>query len=709
MEVTRPGVMVRGAFFPRQISTIVARLLLPRSQPTMNDRNLTTICLFLVANLLPAGAAPPISSSQAGITWPEQQMLPVFAAPRALDIVDLQHAPGDLCLLMASLQGLVNRTLPRLYLLEGAEEGARTWLDSVGLPSQDHADPFELIRQYRDEIRGLIIYDPELADSVNLATTLAGQRDSLIASPELAQRLAAEPFNVPVLEDLRGRFKDKLEAYTWQFEHLWPTANQRLLVGLSPGRESRTRSGVAPGFEVLAADTSRERHGRNHQVYPIDLSSQLGGDAVFVRFEDAFRRDGWGASVHRVTVEADGRTVASFTPGTPAESEFLFDPQRSQLGDGFRFADGDRHFTYRFAVPKGTVRLTAAVEMRNQFRVTAGMGEPRMPWRPFGYLRDYAIANRAMVFWLDANAPAERALMEQILVAAGPGTPYLGWFANDIEGEFGAVEFCSNHGVYVVPSDWFNNLTVFSGIRAEPVAKRQRPARPEPKNRIYVTFVFSEGDNLQYNQHRMRVLWDDPARGKVPINWTSTPLLVDAAPAILGYYQRTASQNDLLVSGPSSVGYFYPEPWPDAQLASMLGRTRPYLDRSGMQIPYVLNRMDHRDVPLEAESVAAYRDQHGVPGIFLGWGEAFGVEIIGGVPISSVRGIGTVKEGIDVLADARKSRVGESPLFLSVGLFAWRLTPSDVVEIVKSLDAEFAVVLADEYFSLIQATLPAGG
>ena len=42
-----------------------------------------------------------------------------------------------------------------------------------------------------------------------------------------------------------------------------------------------------------------------------------------------------------------------------------------------------------------------------------------------------------------------------------PGTPYLGWFSNDVEGEFSSVEIASRYGVYVLAADWFSNLTVF--------------------------------------------------------------------------------------------------------------------------------------------------------------------------------------------------------------------------------------------------------
>ncbi len=122
-------------------------------------------------------------------------------------------------------------------------------------------------------------------------------------------------------------------------------------------------------------------------------------------------------------------------------------------------------------------------------------------------------------------------------------------------------------------------LLYFQGQRSNQYSKKINDS-PQLENKIYVTYTFGEGDNFQYNQHRMRILWDDPSRGEVPINWTSSPLLYDGAPAILGYYQRTASDNDLLVTGPSGVGYFYPDPWPDDHFSEYLKQTFPYLEKN---------------------------------------------------------------------------------------------------------------------------------
>src|SRR4029453_5562279 len=140
---------------------------------------------------------------------------------------------------------------------------------------------------------------------------------------------------------------------------------------------------------------------------------------------------GWGTAVHEVTVKADGQTIATFIPGTPEEEPFLYDLQSSQVSEGnggHRFADNNRYFIYKFTPPAGTKQLTASVAMWNQYKVSVGNEQPVSSEQkePYGYLRDYAVANKAMVFWLDSNVPEQKALFEKILSDVKPGTPYLG-------------------------------------------------------------------------------------------------------------------------------------------------------------------------------------------------------------------------------------------------------------------------------------------
>ncbi|HEY6739714.1 MAG TPA: GH92 family glycosyl hydrolase [Actinopolymorphaceae bacterium] len=71
------------------------------------------------------------------------------------------------------------------------------------------------------------------------------------------------------------------------------------------------------------------------------------------------------------TIEVNDRI--EFSPGTEEESRWLLDEGDSQVnGAGERFADNDRYFVYRFAVPEGVTGATVTMEIDNQFRVQAG-------------------------------------------------------------------------------------------------------------------------------------------------------------------------------------------------------------------------------------------------------------------------------------------------------------------------------------------------
>ncbi|WP_372661647.1 GxGYxYP domain-containing protein [Cohnella sp.] len=673
-------------------------------------RKLTTVSLTLICTLaLSLGvSANPVSKQQAdSILWPDKQALPTFAKAKQLEVADIYDAPGDIKLLMATLQGIVNRAEPRIYLLENEEEGKFTWLNDLDIPYTVNDSYWDVVMRFKDEIKGIIIYDPKIPDSINVATTMAGLKDAVVVSPELAPILSASPYNLIVLEDLQGKFTDRMDAYTWQYEHLWEQTTHRMLIGLSPDTSIKIPSGIPASFKTIAEETTQERDANNRKTYDLDLSAYLGKESVYLRFDDAFPQDGWGPAVHQVTVKADGQVIAQFIPGTREEVPFLYDAQNSQVSagsGGHRFADNGRYFVYKFTPPTGTMQLTASVDMWNQFKVSAGNEQPPSSQHkePYGYLRDYAVANRAMVFWLDANVPEQKALFENIMSDVEPGTPYLGWFSNDVEGEFSGVEITSNHSVYVLAADWFSNLTVFSGTKKQSPEPKAVKA-PKLENKIYVTYTVSEGDNFQYNQHRMRIIWDDPNRGKVPINWTSSPLLYDGAPAMLNYYQSTATENDLLIAGPSGAGYFYPNAWPENTFPDFLKQTYSYLKKTGMTIPYVLNRIDGENVPLSESRTAAYRNDYKVPGLFLSWENRYGVELLNGdLPVSTIQGISTAQDGKNILAEAKSQWDGKSPLFVSLGLLAWSMTPSDAVAITDSLGSDYEVVRADHYFSLIR-------
>jgi hypothetical protein len=495
------------------------------------------------------------SERPSGIRWPVGQALPSFGRPRFLDVADLSGTTPDVQLLLTTLQGIVNREQPSIYLLQPQNEGLTTWLAELGVPYQQLDTPLDLLNRYRDRVRGAIVYDPAVAATVNVATTLAGLRDAVATSAELAATTG-----LPVLTDLRGRFADDLAAYTWAVDNLWSATSHRLLVGLDP-----------------------------------------------------------------------------------------------------------------------------AVS---------------------GYLRDYAVATRAMVVFLDPATSGEGPLLSGLLADLPTPSPYLGWWPASVNGEDDGTQLTSQHGVYVVAADWCTNLTVFGGVPA-PVRDRQ-VAAPVPLlgNKIYLTLTMTEGDNLQYGQHRMRQIWDDPNRGKVPLNWSTQPLALDAAPAILSYYQRTATANDYLMAGPSGAGYVYPSDWPAGTLDRYTRQAAGYTRRTGLATQVILNRLDGNDIPFDQATAERYTEDLRPLGLLMAWTTYTNTSVLAGnTPLSISWLASSVEEATQAIATASAGWSGEAPLFLSIGTLAWNLTPTDVVGIVESLGPDHQVVRGDQYFALARQAL----
>ncbi len=671
--------------------------------------------LALAAHVLAPTSAR--AATATGLSWPPSQELPTFARPERLDALFMAgDTPVDVQLLVTTLQGLVNRRRPEIYIVKGeAGEGKKTWLDDSGVPYKLFTDPWKVIDRHLDRAKGVVIYDPEVVESINVATTLAGLEDGVVVSPELAAKLAKRPYGKRVLDDFRGRFASNIEATAWQFEHLWPRTTHRALLGVNPGQSPPIPSDNWKDFGEVMKEDRPIRDASNRDVYEVDLSSFTGGSKLYLRMQDSQPSDGWGGALHQLTVKADGQEVVTLVVGEEAERLSLFDtggagfkPQDGD-NDSHRFADGTSYFIYELDVPEDAQQLTASLDMFNQFLVSASKTAPavssddRVPASL--QLRDYAVALGAMPFWLGSNdSPEEKDLMDRIFASVEKGTPYLGWFS----GEFAGVRLASTRGVYVLAADFLENGSVHGGFRA-PVKPQKAVEAPALANKIYLTFTFAEGDNIQYCQHRMRVIWDDAGRGSVPINWSVSPLLADAAPLIVSHYLTTATPNDLLVAGPSGAGYFYPSFWPQDHLPTFLAQNKAYFDKLGLDMIYALD-----DIPaLEEATAKAYADQLHLGGVvFSMWQTHSDTTIMadGRLPVSTQIAHNDRNEVLARIRSNAEDFDGTKPLFVAVGVAAWELAPSDVAWIMDQLDDTFVAVRGDQYFSLLRKAndLPEG-
>ena len=151
---------------------------------------------------------------------------------RHLLAADVRHLPADEVLLLGSLQGIVNRRQPRIYLITSDDD--QFWLDQMQAQGQTDApilvaDPLSLVQTFRGEIKGAVVSDPNVYVSPCIAVDIAGLDDFLIATPALAERLG-----LPIKSDLRGKFKDDADALRYARTDLLPRLNPYLTLCLDP-------------------------------------------------------------------------------------------------------------------------------------------------------------------------------------------------------------------------------------------------------------------------------------------------------------------------------------------------------------------------------------------------------------------------------------------------------------------------------------------
>ncbi|AXY72822.1 hypothetical protein D3H65_02050 [Paraflavitalea soli] len=314
-------------------------------------------------------------------------------------------------------------------------------------------------------------------------------------------------------------------------------------------------------------------------------------------------------------------------------------------------------------------------------------------------LREYATALGAAVVWLDPEVPAESSLLNSFLSSMPAGSNYMGWWPEEGPG----VERGSKYGISTIASDWCSNLTVHSGT-ARTVNIKPMPAKPTLQNKVYVAFILSDGDNLQYVEHLMRKLWNNPDRGSVPMGWTLSPAMVDAMPGALNFYWKTATANDNLISGPSGYGYVYPNSWPSQSLLDQFVlKTEAYNRRAGFRVVTVWNTITGGINQNVGQSFAANAPTLlGLTAQNTGGGLTIYNSSLPGMALSC--NYCTSEQAMkDHIASAAAGWNGTSPRFVIIQAQPWtNITPTSFKNVAASLNGNYVVVRPDHLFQLLR-------
>jgi len=314
-------------------------------------------------------------------------------------------------------------------------------------------------------------------------------------------------------------------------------------------------------------------------------------------------------------------------------------------------------------------------------------------------LREYATALGTALIWLDPHVAGESELLNRFLSSMPAGSNYMGWWPEEAPG----VERASRYGISTIASDWATNLTMHSGMPRK-VNPKTMPPKPTLQNKIYVAFILSDGDNLQYVEHLMRKLWNNPDRGSVPMGWTLSPAMLDAMPGALNYYWQTATTNDNLISGPSGYGYVYPNSFPNQNsLNQFVAKTEDYNRRAGFRVVTIWNTITGGINPNVGESFAIYAPTLlGLTAQNTGGGLTVYNQSLPGMALSCnyCTGEQAMK---DHIASAAAGWDGTAPRFAIIQAQPWTdVKPTNFKNVANSLDSNYVVVRPDHIFQLIR-------
>ena len=323
-------------------------------------------------------------------------------------------------------------------------------------------------------------------------------------------------------------------------------------------------------------------------------------------------------------------------------------------------------------------------------------------------LRDYAALANAFTFF-DGNSSFRSYVMSQMNADAA----CLGW-GDASQGEQAFVGDDSTDGVYNVPADYALDLATLSSVRDVGIYQHTY-ANPLPETNIhYVTFVVTDGDNVQWDLGGFPAYFNDAARGTFNMGWALSPSLADLAPSVLRWCFDNSSNGlsrDFFVAGPSGGGYFYPSMYPPAELDLHVQKLSDFMDRADLNIGQILdfNSFSRLDLwnkylaqpNLDALFYLEYAPYNGAHGAVL-----FSTN---GNPVIAARDLlwAGLEEETNLVANLNSyPRDPASPAgYTLVAVHVWSKTLGSVQQVVTNLAPNVRVVTPDIFVKLIRGNI----
>ena len=555
--------------------------------------------------------------------------------------------------LAATLQGIVNRDEPRLYIKYVVANdinvddfwwdkciGEGKWL--AGRKVITMYDPVKVLDIFRDKVNGLVVYDPAVASTSNVASTVAGAEDLVAVRYDLRPgsiytRLMQREYPVKVWllnEDGTSKFHTKLEPYRWAVDNYLKT-------GKCSGE---TAAYYIDQFWMTAPGNA----GMNHH--------QLTNHDYFVSHK------------------------GFFFDLSPWDDEPASDAPTEGNGDRAMFQS---IFSEIYRLNGGT-----------KFCHVGGFA----PWA-------HKYSNNSRVIHKSKHEAAQTEWETVMLLSA-----YNAYKDADAA-SLGAMANASFWQHYPLKAEYPQSWVTREDLKARGLLLSDGKV---PTGKKFVLFYVGDYDAAAWIYQQLPKLWEDPARGSVPMMWSINPSLDRRAPMVMDYIRQTATASDYFAAGDNGAGYLNPgmleEPRPVSGLpsgvAAWAAHNKAYFQRWGLSVTGFV--IDGNGPGMSVEGMKSYASfsPNGIgPQKLPNGGNAL---LVDGMPVLRCSGASVGEERIEDAGVKAVSMLSQHPEFPFYWIRTILKSPTwhkGVKEYIEAKSPNYVVLDAPSYFELLRCYL----
>lgn len=437
------------------------------------------------------------------------------------EVWDVMHAT-------ASLQGIVNRNSPQLYIRYVENKDVNIddyWWNKYRQPGEWLAGKdtvvidniVKAIERYKDEIKGVVVYDPNIASTSNIASSLSGVEDLI------AIRYDLSPNSMYSKVVLNG---PKLPVSIWLINE--------------NGTPMFTGSGIIPGTDIVSTGSTKI------DPYMWLIEKYLKTGKINTEYAAYYIDQYWRKNPLRTTANHHQLCNHDFFISKRA---FFFD--LSPWGDEPATDDTTQSTGLDLKV------LTTFLEMANKQNEGKKLCY-------IGGFPSWAFKYTKHAGGIHDDVPTE-------------------WEFSRIISAYNAFKDADaiGYGALANSSFWqhfpLDQKYPQSWVTREQLKERGYLNEDGTINfagRNFIIFYVGDYDSSAWITQMTPSLWDEPSRGTVPLMWSVSPVLQERVPMVLHNFRKTATDKDYFACADNGAGYLLPgmlqEPRPISNLKSGL-------------------------------------------------------------------------------------------------------------------------------------------